>query len=79
MSKPKISKKVHNAFVKEYMYYEKRYDYNAAQKVKAIEEEYEVLVNYYDAYCRMYVSRIDALKRLYKKLTGERLEEQSIR
>ena len=79
MSKTKISKKVHNAFVKEYKGYEKLLYFNSRKQLEAEKRNDEERIKEYDRYCRMYVSRMVALEILYQKLTSQDLEGQSIR
>ena len=74
MSKPKISKKVHNAFVKEYKDYERRYNFSIRALHYFIENGDVTKVKESEEYCMIYLSKMIALDILYQKLTGQRLE-----
>ena len=74
MSKPKISKKVHNAFVKEYKDYERQYDFNIRELHDFIEKGDVTKVKESEEYCTIYLSKMIALDILYQTLTGQRLE-----
>ncbi len=76
MNKPKISKKVHNAFVNDYKLYKQLFDFNFNRVLEANESKDEVMAGIYDSYCDMYMVKMITLESLYKKLTGERLEDK---